>query len=274
MLRHPETIAVHNVVQIDTNEQRDWVFPLHVHDRQLEISFVQEGSGTCYYDGRTYNMRAGDVVVKDAGQIHAEKADIEKPLRQICISFSGINEIQERPNCFLPKHAGPIFHNDENTAVLSELFNYLAANWQDETKSRICLHCQSALLEIVSDIVEHQVPNNNLSKTDVRAMNTVNEIVEWIDKHYSQKITLASLAEQFFISPYYLDRKFKEYTGYSVNQYVIDRRMGEAQRLLIFETASIKEISLAVGYDNLQYFYATFRKYTGITPLAFRERFQ
>lgn len=69
-------------------------------------------------------------------------------------------------------------------------------------------------------------------------------------------------------------KMIQKYTGYSISQYVIERRMGEAQRMLIFEDISIKEIALAVGYENIQYFYAAFKKSTGVKPLEFRNQFR
>ncbi|MBQ9827695.1 MAG: AraC family transcriptional regulator [Lachnospiraceae bacterium] len=274
MVYHPETIAIHNIVEIDTGEQKDWAFPLHTHDMQLEISFILSGCGVCYFDGRTYPMHPGDIVIKNAGQIHAEKAEPDRPLRQICISFSGVSEIRDRPNCLLPGDSKPVFQSGEDEGILSEIFSYLALHWQDEEKIHACNYLQSALLDIITGIVERQSVIKKARKQDLRNDNTINNVTEWLNGNYWQKITLSRLSEMFFISPYYLDRKFKEHTGYSVNQYIIDLRMGEAQRLLIFETISIKEVALRVGYENLQYFYATFKKYTGDTPLVFRERFQ
>lgn len=49
--------------------------------------------------------------------------------------------------------------------------------------------------------------------------------------------------------------------------------MGEAERLLIFSDLSIKDIAITVGYKNLPYFYTTFKKYAGCTPLDFKKKY-
>jgi AraC-like DNA-binding protein len=46
--------------------------------------------------------------------------------------------------------------------------------------------------------------------------------------------------------------------------------MGEAEKLMIFDDVSIKDIAEKCGYSNLQYFYATFKKFTGYTPAEFK----
>lgn len=131
-----------------------------------------------------------------------------------------------------------------------------------------------AALDVIKTAIVRKEAEKPKHAQDKKAAQTVEQVMGWINENYAQKITLNGLAERFFISPFYLEKKFKESTGYSVNQYVIDRRMGEAQRLLIFENTSIKEIAISVGYSNLQYFYATFKKYTGKSPVIFRHLYR
>ena len=92
----------------------------------------------------------------------------------------------------------------------------------------------------------------------------------YLDTYYYKNISLDDLSKKFYFSSYYLARKFKEETGYTINQYIINRRMGEAERMLLFEDFSIKEIAKRNGYANVQHFYSTFKKYTGCTPIEFR----
>ena len=274
MLNHPETIGIQSIVTVDARSQPDWAFPLHTHEDQVEISLVQAGGGTFYCEGRSTAMHPGDVIIKNAGIIHAEQTDRAQPIRQICISFSGIQELPGLPNHLLPAYASPVLPSGDSFEILNALFSYLAAHDKEAEQESTVRHLTLAALEIISRLIQQRKETAAEGIRDAKTMQTVTRVMEWINSHYRQKITLQGLAEQFFISPYYLDRKFKACTGYSINQYVIGRRMGEAQRMLIFEDKSIKEIALAVGYENLQYFYATFRKYAGKSPAVYREEFQ
>lgn len=271
---HPESVSISSAVVVDASDNPRWTFPLHSHDHHLEISLVQSGEGTLYCDGHSCTMQHGDVIVKNAGTIHAEQTSPDAPLRQICLSFAGVEEIAGHPGWLLPAYMSPVFRCEEDYDLLSTAFSYLADHWQEETRRDICLHLTRTVLEIVSCLAAARRAAHAGGRSDARASETVMLAADWLNGHYMQKITLNALAERFYISPYYLDRKFKAYTGYSINQYVIDRRMGEAQRMLIFEDKSIKEIALAVGYDNLQYFYAAFKKCTGKTPTDFRTEFR
>ena len=273
-MRHPESVNIHNVVLVEARQQPDWAFPLHSHNHHLEISLVQRGEGTFYCEGRSYPMHPGDLVIKNAGVVHAEHTAREAPLRQVCVSFSGVREIENAPGCLLPEAMEPVLPAEEDFSLLSALFDYLEAHWQREREAEACRLAMLTALEVIGERIARRREQLPQLPQDERAARTVAQVMAWINENYARKITLDGLAERFFISPFYLEKKFKERTGYSINRYVVDRRMGEAQRLLIFENSSIKEVALAVGYDNLQYFYATFKKYAGKTPSDFRAAYR
>lgn len=102
----------------------------------------------------------------------------------------------------------------------------------------------------------------------------INDVINYLDQHYDRKISLEELSSRFYISPHYLSRKFKKHTGYSISQYLINRRMGEAERMLVFDHYSIRETAARCGYTDLQYFYKTFKKYTGCTPVEFVKKYK
>ena len=86
-------------------------------------------------------------------------------------------------------------------------------------------------------------------------------------------IFLSPVVDADAVKHYYLSRKFHELTGFTINQYIVHLKIGEAERLLIYEDLPIKEIAGRCGYPNLQYFYATFKKHAGCTPLELKERY-
>jgi YesN/AraC family two-component response regulator len=95
-------------------------------------------------------------------------------------------------------------------------------------------------------------------------------VLEYIDTHFSEPLSLDSIAKNFFVSSYYLAHKFKSETGYTMKQYILNRQLGEAQSLLVFSDISIKDIASICGYSNLQYFYSVFKKSVGSTPNELR----
>ena len=98
-------------------------------------------------------------------------------------------------------------------------------------------------------------------------------IKEYIDKHYMEPITLHSMGEALHISSYYLSHVFKQMSGYSPVQYLLRRRIGEAQTLLITTDLSITRIAEMVGYDTQSYFNQQFTNNVGMPPNKFRQNY-
>ncbi len=81
------------------------------------------------------------------------------------------------------------------------------------------------------------------------------------------------MGEALHISPYYLSHVFKQMSGYSPVQYLLRRRIGEAQTLLITTDLSITRIAEMVGYDTQSYFNLQFTKNVGMPPNKFRQNY-
>ena len=81
-----------------------------------------------------------------------------------------------------------------------------------------------------------------------------NRIKKYIDDNYFEELTLDNIGSKLHISPSYLCNVFKKTTGYPPIQYIMNRRIGKAQSLLIGTDYSITEIAYMVGYADSNYF--------------------
>jgi two-component system response regulator YesN len=100
---------------------------------------------------------------------------------------------------------------------------------------------------------------------------TVQQIVNEIREHYDRKITLSGMAEKYHINLSYLSLLFKQETGKTFLQYVLDVRMNKAEELLKSGELSTYEICERVGYDDYFYFIKQFKKNKKTTPGEFRK---
>lgn len=97
---------------------------------------------------------------------------------------------------------------------------------------------------------------------------TVNDIMEYIRKHYAEKISLTQIADQFYLTQSHVARLFKKHTGESVLNYINQIRIENAKKLLE-DGVSVKDAADQVGYDSLNNFYKYFKRYTGTTPAEY-----
>ena len=111
----------------------------------------------------------------------------------------------------------------------------------------------------LSESAESQKP---LSKNN----ETVKEVIEYINTHFSEKISLDSIAKQIHLSKYHFARIFHDCTGSTVTDQINIRRCEEAKNLIATSETSISEIATICGFDNASYFSKVFKKHFGIKP--------
>lgn len=98
----------------------------------------------------------------------------------------------------------------------------------------------------------------------------ISEIVRYINEHYAEGLSLALLAEKFYVSPYYLSHFFKEATGFTFVEYLNSVRVKEAKALLAATSLQANQIAKKVGFGSVTHFGRVFKLITGHAPLFYR----
>jgi AraC family transcriptional regulator len=110
------------------------------------------------------------------------------------------------------------------------------------------------------------VPLDGLSQARVR------RLLDYIEQHLGDDLSLEALAGEVHLSPLYVVRAFRAAVGQTPHQYVVARRIEHARRLLVGTTLPIAEISLASGFSSQSHLSYWFRRIVGVTPAAYRRR--
>lgn len=95
-------------------------------------------------------------------------------------------------------------------------------------------------------------------------------VVQYIDEHYMDDISLESVAAIAFMNPYYFSSFFKKQMKRNFKQYVTDLRMEQAMQLLKHTDMMVYEIAEKVGYNNARHFSDMFKKQTGKLPQEYK----
>lgn len=98
----------------------------------------------------------------------------------------------------------------------------------------------------------------------------IRRVAEYILQNFDRDISLSLMAELFDIHKVHLARTFKEETGASIHEVILDLRLEKAKELLAGTTLKVADIIEAVGFSNPQYFYILFKKYCGVSPSEYR----
>lgn len=99
----------------------------------------------------------------------------------------------------------------------------------------------------------------------------INDILQYAEYHYDEKLTASVLAKRYFLSEYYFCHLFKSETGMSFTEYLNRLRVQKARVLIENSPESITEISGMVGIEDVNYFCRIFKKYSGVTPTELRK---
>lgn len=186
---------------------------------------------------------------------------------------------------FITKVAGEAFLSDTNQINLKGVCNF-----RNEPLHHICLALQN---EIFTPGCGNKIYINSLATALalllLRNYSSVTEylndptfttsgllpwqwrrVTDHITTHLDGDLSLSELARITGVSVYHFARLFKEKSGFSPHQYVMQRRVDQAKQLLEDKQKNILEISLAVGFMNPAHFTTVFRKLVGMTPKAYR----
>lgn len=115
-----------------------------------------------------------------------------------------------------------------------------------------------------------EIFTDNLFLTPERNSRIVKNAVEYIARHFSEDISLASVADTLHVNTSYLSTLFRQVTGMTFKEYLNRVRIEEAARLLSNTDYPVMEIAIACGYKDQSYFTKVFKKLTGLTPRQYR----
>lgn len=105
-----------------------------------------------------------------------------------------------------------------------------------------------------------------------KSIDKIDIILDYIEEHYCEDISLASLAESFHLTPNYLSTLLKNRLGMKFTDHLTNLRMAKARELLLTSSQSIKEITQQIGYYSQSHFTKTFIEKEGCTPAEFRSK--
>lgn len=243
----------------------------HSHDYP-EIAYILSGNGKYRIDDRTYEVSEGDMIILNPGQKHqALVADADNPTTEFFIGFTDVR-IKGLPDNVVPlPEDGPVLHTAGE--LRQKLFKICASM---EAENAVCRQgryfmLKAYLIQILLLIVREQTEPVELktgySFESVNKKYVVEKIVNYFEDHYDEKISLDQIAENMYLSPFYISKIFKTETGDTPIRHLINIRLEKARELLEHGwTGSIQEVAAQVGYDDAYHFSKLFKKRYGISP--------
>lgn len=248
-------------------------FDFHYHEFYKIIYFI-EGRVDYKVEGKTYHLKPHDFVLVGANVIHKPEVDISIPYERYIIYLSEEFLSEEKEQGDSLKYCFEVAQRSQNRVVhftpesYEELVGCLLhmekiVSQKEAYMSGLLL--KSAFLEFMVLFNRNVVGQPRAFITTAAYNGKVIDVIAYIQEHLTEEINVDILAKQCYISKYYLMRQFKEATGYSIHQYINEKRI-QAARRMILSGIPASEACYQCGFHDYSTFARRFKTIVGVAP--------
>lgn len=277
--------ATKSSVQIKVVDQKYLTAPFHFHD-MCELVFIQKSFGKRIVGDHVGNFKDGDLVLMGPDLPHIWLNDntfrhprSKKKVQAIVAYFSPTFLTHLSYDKSITSHAEDLIFRSHRGLYFFGRTREIIKDKMDTMVSEKGLKRIIAFLNIIDTLSasnEYQYLasigfKNSFSPKDTDRLNTV---YQYLNKNFTEKISLRSISDMVNMSPSAFCRFFKARTQKSFSLFMNELRIAYACRLLLSDELSITSIAFESGYQNLTNFNKFFRKITGTTPSLYKKQFR
>lgn len=254
---------------------------LHWHE-EIQYTLAVKGTLTMQVNGKDYYLKEGEAIFINSQLLHIAK-DMEETGKYISVNFSTkllsfswgslMEKLYVLP--YVNDYLLPVIIFSQESKWKSkvlQLLNDIRAVYNQKTDFAWEYKISILLCEIWQLILTNvkTEPKNDVAHLKLK-QERIQKLLSFIHQNYSEQLTLEEIADAAHISISECTRRFKEYTGYTPYEYLIQYRISEASILLLKTEQSVSQIAESTGFQDTSSFIQTFKKRTGTTPLKYRK---
>ena len=233
---------------------------------EYQLMYITRGSGV--FQSRHVaptTVREGDMILLHPGEWHTYRPNTKTGWDEYWVGFKGpiIDELVRRE---FFKAAHPVYHIGINEEIVT-LYNQILETAQDERAG--FQQSLGGMVYHLLSLLQYTIRNQHFGDKEI--LNRINRAKIIMQENIFNPITPEEIAAQLNLSYSWFRRAFKEYTGFSPAKYITVLRLKKAKTMLVSTPKSIKDISLSLNFENVEYFSTFFKKMTGKTPMSYRK---
>lgn len=238
-------------------------FKMHTHE-QYEILYFVGGKAKYHIEGSEYPLRSGDILIMRSNEAHYIELDPSQPYERLAIHFHTALLQTIDPNGTLLIPFRDRERGRENLFTAADFPNenyltYLQAITYDSENQR--LQVIANLFSLLNELYNAAKKRN----TNTASESTAYKIVQYVNLHLDEELSIESICKQFYLSKPQLCRIFKRATGSTVWNYITVKRLFKAQRLMKRGTSAAQAAALS-GFGDYTSFYRAYCKQFGVSP--------
>jgi AraC-like DNA-binding protein len=249
---------------------------LHHHDF-YECYLFLSGDVTYLIEGKSYQLKPGDIVLINSKELHQafvnrEDSTYERYVLWINPAFLRqlSNEMTDLTRCFeYPERKNVLRVDYEWQQNIRILMNKLILMERFQGIGRELLY-RSYITELLVYVNNLTFNENVRLDVDVKKSNLIDSIMDYINSHIDEDITIDALSEHTYLSKFHLSREFKKHTGTTLHRYILQKKLIAAKELIL-KDIPITHVYEQCGFGDYSNFFRAFKNEYGMTPKQFYE---
>ena len=276
-------LSERDCLHIVERHKTEFTYPLHQH-KEFELNFIEHGKGVRRIVGDSVEEIGEYELVLIGGEslehVWEQGSCASKDIREITVHFSGdifgdgllsrnqfasIRRMLQRADHGL---SFPI-------STIMKVYSTLDTIANESERFVQFLKFMYILYELSVSEGTRVLASSSFSHTESSVESSrIQKVKQYVNVHYPEPLKLDDIADLVGMSPVAFSRFFRQRTGRTLSDYIIDIRLGYAARMLVDSSKNISEICYECGFNNLSNFNRTFKAKRNYTPRDFRAMFK
>lgn len=230
------------------------------------VIYCTEGRGGYRWNGRTWDIRAGDILFCWHDIPHHYWSDKDDPWTIHWAHCQG-REVDVFLDALGLRLKSPVLHIGQNVPIV-DLFNDMRWTYREGHGLPQLIFASNCFRQILARLLIEQHRAQPVSGANV----SLKKVMAYLHQHLQKPLTLEQMAKEACLSREHFVRKFRALTGYTPMSYFIRLKIQKACELLTTSDMTIQAIGHYIAYDDPYYFSRIFKKIMGQSPKAYRRQ--
>ena len=259
---------IHHTLDEHPNEK---LILMHAHTN-CELYYLISGEGYYTVEGNTYNLSPGSILIMRDGETHKLHITDSMPYERIAVHFNPETipfESDRISKLFYDRPLGKgnlIECSESSKKFIFSCFNRLCRATETNSTDRIFAYLIPILYEISRPAKKEIIKSEGFDVPEKDSLLVV-KIIEYINEHLTEIKGLAEIEQNFYFSASYLNKIFKQNTGSTIWNYIILKRLINAQNEI--KNGKPAAVAAAVnGFGDYSSFYRLYKSHFGVSPAS------
>ena len=245
----------------ENRDQRGVQCSAHWHE-EIEFAYVVKGSVVYTLEQNEYTLKKGDFLIINSNTIHSATClSVPYSCQIMAFRIESILKTLDISSLYFQ----PFIGKDSQIKFYMEQIFKECEKKELEYKNNCIAYITQLIIYLLRNYSSQNTPNQLNAQNKIR-LEQLDNILKYIDEHYTESISNKDLANMMYLSEDHFSHLFRKKMGTSPQRYISQIRLQKAQTLILSREHTITEIARMVGYNDYNHFGRQFRRYFGCSP--------